>query len=236
MIGHPIACLVALLITASVLAEEQVVPLPADGTWVRYHMVHRRENGEELVAQVTLKFLGGKLHNSVPCRWVEITETYRNHPPGVHQFLVPESALRKSENPFSDTVAYNQRNGDGEVRPSGPERAGILGFYLLFLPGTLKNTKVAEEPQMVAYPQGKFVIPKAYRGEFRWSREAITITQTQTFVFDYAIWLAPELPVGIAKGRFQGRAEFDGVLNRKWMMDLYLEDFGTDAKPVFAPE
>jgi hypothetical protein len=47
------------------------------------------------------------------------------------------------------------------------------------------------------------------------------------------VWLDPRIAAGYARGHFEGRYERDGVPVRRWTADLYLEDFGDDAKSVF---
>lgn len=219
-------------LTGVVDADDEV-KLPASGSWVRYHFVTKSDNGQEAIFKQTLKFLGSQDHGGVACRWIEIDEKYAAGELQHHQLLVPERALRESSNPLSETLIYNLRDGEGEIQSHRLEMAQIFGASLLFLPAARKTAKSIDEPKQVDYQQGKLKIAKAHQGEFRWSREAITVKQTQTFVWKYSVWVDPVVPVGVAHGRHEFHVELDGVKSRGAANEVHLEDFGTGATSSF---
>ncbi len=219
-------------------ADEPPAPLPAEGAWVRHHIVHKPEDGTEVTYKATIKFLGRKDHNGVACRWVEMVEVYDDGNTSAIQYLIPERALQNSAHPLKETVLAHLKEGDGDIRRV--ERleldlvlSGVNESNLLFLPALRTKAQPLDERQIVEHPRGRFVIPRGVKGEFRFDHRAVTVPETRSLIYNYQLWLEPKAAAGFARAHFKGSFERNGTATRKWTVDLFLEDFGNDAKSIF---
>lgn len=228
-----IAAALSLLATMAP-AEEPVTKLPPEGAWVRYHGVTKPDDGPEAIYKSTIKMLRREDWNGRPCRWIEVEETGDLEFRQVTEYLIPETALAESERPIDEVVRAIHRNAQGEIYSESLEFNGVGAIDLLFCPAMRKNAKIIHEPQIVEYQSGKLTIPTGLQGSYNWTRESKTIKQTQSWTWEYTVWIDPKVPLGIALKKMTLTRQIDGVTTKTWTQDQYLEDFGLDAKPAFA--
>ena len=211
------------------------IPLPPEGAWARYYHVVTEEGRPERRNKSTIKVLGAEEANGRRCRWIEIEwsqdgETGR----GVTQYLIPEKTLAESERPLDEAIRAISRDGDGKIVFESLEFVGLSGTDMLFLPSARKSAKPVEEPQSVDYQSGRLNIPTGLRGDYVFSREAKTVKQTQAWTWDYTVWIDRKVSLGVAREKIKMTQRIDGVVKRTWVEDVWLEDFGLDAKSAFA--
>lgn len=213
--------------------DPAAMTIPPEGAWARYHGVTKPDNGPEAVYKSTIRILGREEFNGKACRWIELEEAgddYRQ----IQQFLIPETALAKSERPMDEAVRTISRDREGKIVAESSAGDGFSGLNLLFLKPARAAAKPVDEAQVVEYPTGKLTIPRGERGTYSWSRPE----STAEFEFAYTLWLNSKVPIGMAreKATLTLKRKTDSSILRTWTMNRYLEDFGLDAKSEFPPK
>jgi hypothetical protein len=229
-----LTCVAAVCVRSSI-GEEKLPQLPPEGAWARYHQVVVEKGRAERCYKSTIKVLGAEEVNGRHCRWIEFASIPDGQTaPGITQYLIPEKGLAESERPLDEAIRALTQDSEGNIVPETLEFSGINGTDMLFLPGARNNAKPVDEPQIVDYQSGRLNIPSGLRGEYTFRREAKTVKQTQSWTWEYTVWIDPKVSLGIARERFEMTQRIDGAVKRTFTQDVWLEDFGFDAKSSFA--
>lgn len=212
--------------------------LPDDGAWASYQINHRLTNGSELRYKLRISLVGTEMDAGERCRWIEFVESEMAGDPkstGVHRVLLSERVMLTSQNPFEHAGKYETRFDDGPVENRQTHLAGLFGYWGLFLPGTLAHSQKLAEAKAVQYQRGDLEIKEGRRGKHVWKRIAKSNNQTQTWTFDYALWLHDQIPFGFAhaKVKLVGTLE-TGETFRTDTFEFSLEDAGTGGKSALA--
>ena len=124
-----VAGAVCLLGLAQARAAPPAAKLPADGSWVGYHVNRERADGSKSTLKVTISFVGRKVEDEVACRWIEFQEVDdRGKIQLIQKCLVPEQRLRKDPNPLRHVLRYWERDVTGKVRHFAKHVEDVLFF------------------------------------------------------------------------------------------------------------
>lgn len=155
-------------------------------------------------------------------------EIYEETVRQVEQYLIPEKALTESERPLDEAVRAIHWNGEGKIVSESLDGVGFAGVNLLFLTAARENAKTVKEPQVVEYQAGKLTVTQGEQGEYVWVRN------NSTMAWKYTIWTDPKVSLGPARVKMTLTRRIDDKVQRTWVLDRFLEDFGFDAKPTFS--
>lgn len=187
-------------------AADSTPRLPKEGTWTKYQVIIRRDNGTEVNFTEKISLLGGEQWNGEACRWVEIEEMYEGQDkPQIHKLLVPEKDLLRSDQPLASVKQWISKYEDKVTVQADDylDRAGAFGASFVFLPGLLKETKPVDEPKQVEYQAGRLSVEKGRKGTYVWSRKFQTVEGSVKFTWEYIQWLHPDVPFGFAHARMK---------------------------------
>ena len=245
-----VAGAVCLLGLAQARAAPPAAKLPADGSWVGYHVNRERADGSKSTLKVTISFVGRKVEDEVACRWIEFQEVDdRGKIQLIQKCLVPEQRLRKDPNPLRHVLRYWERDVTGKVRHFDKHVDDVLIFYLraldiswgpslLFLPATKAKAKPLEKSRELEYQAGKLKIARGLTGHYETKWRLKTVEATSIFDTRYNVWFHRDLAMGCAAAELktfrlvrddQGKFLFR-TPRLLWSNEYLLEDTGTKAK------
>jgi hypothetical protein len=235
-----VASLLSLLILASPCAAADIpasaAKLPDDGVWALYHVNQQMTNGPEMAYKLRISLVGTQIDGDDQCRWIEFVETngergQPNERVYIHRVLISERDMLTDETPFERVRKYETKSGDGPIDDQETHRAALFGHRALFLPGPLAHSQELAEPKTVQYQRGDLQITSGRRGKHIWKRRARSINLTQTWTFDYSLWLHDRIPFGFAHAKIRLVGTLDtGETFRTDTFEFLLEDAGTDGK------
>lgn len=227
-------CLVLLSSHRFNLAAEEVIPLPKDGAWARYHVTTTHEVGtrsEVNTRKDTFRFVGTVESNRQKHRWVEQSfGGFEGGHTNVMKTLVAEKDL-KSAWPLAADRRWWHKAGDQPVTERntfGPE----FGVFSLVFPGPYNTAKPLHEPRVVDYQRGRLDIKEGLTG-----RQEVSFQDDEhdiTFVMNYAAWRHPDVPLGLAAARISLRTQENGrpTPGETYSVEFLVEDCGEDAITV----
>lgn len=212
----------------SVAADDPPPALPKDGTWTKYYAILHRDDGVESRWTNKISFVGGEQWNGEPCRWVEFEEVLdgQDKPLQINKFLVPEKDLLQSEWPLDSVKRWISKRQDQITvqKEDFLDRAGLWGMSLVFLPGSLKETKTIAESKQIDYQAGKLSLEKGRQGTYVWKPKYAD--PSLPWKWDYTCWMHADVHFGFAYARMK----LTDNLARVGEYEYLLKETGTGAK------
>jgi len=220
-------------------AEEQKVELPKDGWWIRYVSKTKQESDEqvqEYTCKATYSLVGTMMEGGETCRWVEINSVCswgeKEHVVST-KLLVPEKDLLEREQPLDALKRAWIKVNKGDLREIKVGQGIRDGnTHLMIFPGMWQKGERVEEERVVDYQQGRLKISEA---------KSLKVTKTVTTLVrgksedrnldkEYTVWFDRTTSPAFSAAKIKTKIYANGKLRSTQDDDLFVEDYGTDAK------
>lgn len=222
----PSLTILLLTLACSARAEALVQTLPADRTWVGFHVV-LKEQDRETTPTWYLRSVGGKLVDGKKCRWIELQsrefDQTLNKERNVilYKVLVAESEFGAGKNPLSKALKVWVKAGDED--PREVESIAAADPYLsLVIGGPVAGVKKLDQKEPVDWQEGRLqcdVLSGASRTEFGQFKVEVT----------HRVCRHNDVPFGIAAAKQEFKVSF-GTQSTGGSVDFTLKAIGKDAK------
>jgi hypothetical protein len=201
-------------------ADALVQALPADGSWVQYH-VNIKDDNVERPCTWNIKSVGKKMVEDVPCRWIEL-HGKADDLNVVFKLLIPEKEFGKGKNPLANAKKVWFKRGE-EVPPK--EISGIAEvdpIFAMILEGPTAEIKKRDKNEPIKWQSGEFD-SEVYDGQ---NRQEFFGNKLE---FTHTIWKHADVPFGVTAMK-QLMILKVGAEPVTASIDMTLKDLGKDAK------
>jgi hypothetical protein len=230
----------------AVKADELKAELPADGCWVRYRCVSKRDGDDgEIEDTDVFSLVGTVMEDGKRCRWVEwktISTVNGEKETDIFKFLIPERELVESDRPLEGLIRAWRKSENQQAEPllfnqalrvrsyTGSADFTFGGIMLCVFRGPKRNWRPVDEKRMVEYQRGRLEVGEGRVARHQASRTSPVSGQKIDFCREVTVWSHPHVPFGGAAVRMREELLVDNVLSVAYVRESTIEDFGADAQ------
>ncbi|MDB5391764.1 MAG: hypothetical protein JWM11_7410 [Planctomycetaceae bacterium] len=201
-------------------ADALVQNLPADGSWISFHVILKVED-QEVRAVWSIRSVGVKTVDGVPCRWIEL-ESVEGPKHMIFKLQIPEKEFGKGKNPLgSARKVWAKFPGDAPAKEYSNLAEVDLPLSII-IEGPTADIKRRADKEPIKWQNGQFdsdVFEGVHRKELFGSKYELT----------HVVWKHADVPFGVTAMKQTLKMQF-GEQSRLGKLDMSLKEFGKDAK------